>query len=216
MWNTISAKELHASIDACMTPLKSYIPIQVKLELIIKSKATQHIHLHSDNDFMTCHVGESWDEQLLRTANVARDAFKTSSPTTNPNFWTKIQKEIVISEPPSLADVPAHIDFCKGHGGGKNMPYIFDTLQILEVSMPLNRIASGNFFEKTCSLKLPPSELMPFMIHACVIANGIGEKERESVGITITEGKLQSLTKANKARGLQANTLLNMSFLGVV
>lgn len=147
---------------------------------------------------MMCHVGESWDEQLLRTANVARDAFKTSSPTTNPNFWTKIQKEIVISEPPRLADVPAHIDFCKGNGSGKNMQNIFDTLQILEVSMPPNRIASGNFFEKTCSLKLPPSELMPFMIHACVIDNGIGEKELESVGITIAEGNLQSLTKGKR------------------
>ena len=92
--------------------------------------------------------------------------------------WDHVERAVAKSEPPRLKDVPAHVIFLKKYGGGLSQFMILDTLKVLEELMPENRIVSGNFFESLASLKLPPDQLMPRMIHACVLLQATHKSER--------------------------------------
>ena len=114
------------------------------------------------------------------------------------------------SEPPRLKDVPAHVKCLKKYGGGISQFLILDTLKVLEELMPDNRIVSGNFFEFLTTLKLPPDQLMPRMIHACVLLQATHKSERECVGNVVTHAHVKSLASDKlKAKALHCNDVLN-------
>ena len=152
--------------------------------------------------------GESWDEQMLFTARKAKDNLKGKGSNKEPD-WDHVQRAVAASEPPRLCDVPSHIKFLQKWGGGCSQHLVLESLEYIESRMPNDRIVNGNFLEKLASLKLAPSELMPRMVHACILLQAMGPKERECVGCTVTEAHVKSLQGANKAKGMQANTMLN-------
>jgi len=78
--------------------------------------------------------------------------------------------------------------------------------------MPSGRVVSGTFLEKLSLLKFPPDELMPRMVHACVMLQAVGPKDRENVGTTLTEANVKSLATSSKAKGLQANRMISKAY----
>lgn len=127
--------------------------------------------------------------------------------------WSGVSKAIAASEPPRIADIPAHVSFLQKWGGSPTKQHlIMQTLSYLELEMHGDRIVSGSFLGKLASLKLAPAELMPYMVHACVIANAIGDKERENVGCTVTEAHVKSLAGNNKKDALKANDMLKNAY----
>lgn len=137
----------------------------------------------------------------------AMEAFNTSGAKQTID-WDWVARAIVASAPPRLADIVGHIKFCKIWGGGEKQRFMASTLDYINVMMPNGRIVSGTFFEKLGGLKFSPSEFMPLTIHACVMAQAVLPKERENVGITVSEAHIKSLTTTKKQMGLAANAML--------
>ena len=151
--------------------------------------------------------GESWDEQLLLTAKKAQASAKSNHKTKQID-WHWVQRTVAASSPPRLLDVPAHIKFCQKWGGGEDQVLVMETVAYLEAAMPSGRIVNGNFLEKLARLKIAPSDLIPHTIHACVIANAVGNKAHENVGCTVTDVHVRSLVGENKVKGLKANEMI--------
>ena len=84
------------------------------------------------------------------------------------------------------------------------------TLEYLNMKMPQGRLITGNFFGKLCALKFTPEDMtnMTLTVHGCLLANAVGQKERESVGTTITDQFIKSLMGPNRAKGLIAGSII--------
>ena len=150
--------------------------------------------------------GESWDEQLALTSSQARLSYeKTGNKRVD---WDWVQHSVVASEPPRLQDVPAHMAFCKAWGGGESQPYMKKTFDYLNAVMPAGRIVSGSFLQKLASLKFPPRELAPIVVHACVMTQAVLSAEREQIGVSVTDNHVRSLVKEKKDMVMQAETTL--------
>ena len=124
--------------------------------------------------------GGSWDEQLRLTAQKAVESAADNKRHNKPIDCSLVGSTVAASEPPRICDVPAHIKFCQKWGGGEKQSLVFETLDFIELNMPSGRIINGPFFDKLAGRNFPPSELVPRMVHACVIAQAIGTKERET------------------------------------
>ena len=110
-----------------------------------------------------------------------------------------------------MNDVPAHCKFLQRYGGTDHK-FLMDMLAYLDTAMPEGRIVSGNFLDKLATLKLAPKEMLPRVAHACVIVQACGEKERESVGSTLNEGHVKSLTTSRKAAALQGEGIMRRAY----
>ena len=122
--------------------------------------------------------------------------------------WEWVQRNVAASEPPRLTDIPAHIKFLQKWGWGENQRFMLHTLRCLEVAMPAGRIVSGPFIERLATLKFPPSEMIPLMVHACLIAQAIGDKHRDNVACSLTDGHIKSMQARNKVACASANAML--------
>ena len=153
--------------------------------------------------------GQSWDEQLLQLMDEARSSAKQFG---RPN-WDKCKRSVAASQPPRLGDIEGHAKFLQKYGGDEiNYPHTYEMISCLETAMPEGRIVSGSFMEKIASLKASPKELTPRLAHALVIAQACGEKEREGVGLSITENHVKSLASSNKSNDLRAEAILTKSW----
>lgn len=125
--------------------------------------------------------------------------------------WDKVKRAVAASEPPRIQDIISHSKFLQRYAGPKHS-YMKSTLEYLDLAMPEGRIVSGNFFEKLAGLKCPPTEMIPRLMHACVITQACGDKHRENVGATITESQLKSLHTTNRAIALSAEMTIVKGF----
>jgi hypothetical protein len=151
--------------------------------------------------------GESWDEQASFTSQKVIEWIEAHPAEKNVD-WNWVQKQVVASEPPKILDVPAHIKFCQVWGGGTRQKMMTETMDYIQTAMVSERVVSGSFFEKLAQLKFPPHELIPRTVHACLITQAVGPRERDHVGTTLTEPQIKSLMTTNKAKGMQVNTML--------
>ena len=169
-----------------------------------------YVEAHHKRKETPCYVyylqGESWDEQLCYTSAQAATSFATSRG--DKCDWDAVQAAVVSTEPPRLEDVPAHIAFCKIWGGGNKQELMAQTMDYIQQAMPVGRIVSGRFLSKLCSLKFHPSELPPLTIHALVMAQSVLPKDRESIGVSVSDAHVRSLTTTNKAKGKQIDAML--------
>ena len=80
--------------------------------------------------------------------------------------------------------------------------FVRELVEYLKLKMPAGRIVSGHFLGKCASVNLPPDELVPRFINACVKANATcgSEKTREGVGILINEQEVKSIMTTKKRR----------------
>ncbi len=152
---------------------------------------------------MTIIRGESWDEQLRFTASKACEKLVNGEPD-----WEFVQRAVAASEPPRIIDIPEHIKFLQKWGGGKSQQFVFKTMEYLEIKMPSGRIVGGPFIERLADLKLAPSKLMPKTIHACLMAQAVGEKDRDGVACNVTEAHVKSLATSNLEKGMEVNKML--------
>ena len=152
--------------------------------------------------------GESWEEQLLFTAQMATKhiAGKGQAKVVD---WAHVERAVAQSEPPRIKDVPSHVKFLNKYGGGTSQSLMKETLNVLEKLMPEDRIINGTFFDSVAARKLPPNELMPRVIHSCLLLQATHKSERESVGCAITSSHIKSLAGNNKAKGMEAESILN-------
>ena len=112
--------------------------------------------------------------------------------------WAWVQRTVAATEPPRLVDVPAHIKFLKIWGGGADQHFILQTLDYIEQNMQPGRIVNGQFLEKLASVKCSVSDMMPRIVHACLMVQATGHKERESVGLTISDAHVKSIQTSKK------------------
>ena len=154
------------------------------------------------------YIGESWDEQLQNTSQKVIE-YIAANPN-KPIDWNWVTKQVVASEPPRVLDVPGHTAFLQKWGGGSRQQLIMDTLDYINMAMPPGRIVSGSFFEKLGALKFAPGELddMAMVVHGCVMANATCPKDRENVGIAVSEAHVKSLMTTNKTAGLEAGKII--------
>ena len=112
--------------------------------------------------------GESWDEQLMVTAQKAAES--AHSNRVRVIDWDWVQRAVVATEPPRLTDVPAHIAFCQKWGGGVNQTFTKNTVNYLNESMRPDRIVSGSFLKSLGNLKCTPQDVerLVYTVHACV------------------------------------------------
>ena len=92
--------------------------------------------------------------------------------------WGLVVAIVSASTPPYLADLEHHIEFLKKWGGGIKQQLVIDTLEYIAVAMPQGRIVLGSFIGKLASLKFEAKDQMPYMVHACLMLQACGEKER--------------------------------------
>ena len=143
-------------------------------------------------------LGETWDEQMAMTIHYAK---KSAQDNKGKIDWEWVKKAVAKTEPPRMQDVPAHVKFLTKYGGGAQTQHLMlRTMRILEMKMPSGRIVSGSFFDRVASLKLPPKEEMPHVMHGCIILQAIGDKERESIGSIVTDAHVRSLAGNKKSR----------------
>ena len=113
------------------------------------------------------------------------------------------------SEPPRLLDIPHHISFLKIYGGGAGRQVYLDKLfEYINVAMPTGRIVSGSFLGKLAALKFRPAEMIPLTVLGCVMAQAVLPKDRENVGMSVTEGNVRSLMTDKKEVGKKVNDIL--------
>jgi hypothetical protein len=168
-----------------------------------------YIYMHMHPFFAFTYIGESWDEQLQLTALKVIEFVDSHKANTNVD-WDWVSKQVVMSEPPRLLDVPAHAKFCQHWGGGKRQQLTLETLDFINSGMPVGRIVSGAFFEKLVAIKVTPTEheSMAMFVHACVLANAVGPKDRENIGITVTEQHVKTISTSNRAASLEAGKII--------
>ena len=152
-------------------------------------------------------IGESWEEQMLFTVQTAVESAKNSRD--KMIDWDAVERNVAASEPPRLRDVPSHVKFLSKYGGGTKQQLAKKTLTILESLMPENRIVSGNFFDELAKLKLPTKELLPNIMHACVLLQATNKAERENVGNAVTAGMIKSLASKNNSKAKEGEAVLN-------
>ena len=111
--------------------------------------------------------GETWDEQLLYVADKCAASSKNGKGIVD---WAWAQRAVATAEPPRLADLPSHIRFAKKWGGGDSQVFIRELVTYLNNRMPPRRVVPGNFFDKLAAVSLPPDQLVPRFVNACIKA----------------------------------------------
>ena len=128
--------------------------------------------------------GESWDEQLRFTVQKAIAKTIGSGSQTQPD-WHSVLAIVAASSPPFLADLPSHVNFLKKWGGGLKQQLALDTLEYIAKAMPQGRIVHGSFIEKLAALKFEVKEQMPYMVHALLLLQACGDKEKTVLGLRL-------------------------------
>ena len=151
--------------------------------------------------------GESWDEQFRFTVQkaIAKTIGRGSQQTAD---WIMVSAIVAASRPPYLSDLEHHIEFLKKWGGGIKQQLALDTLEYIGMTMPQGRIVHGSFIGKLAALKLGITEQMPYMVHAALMLQACGEKTLNGAGASLTNNDPGMLATKLKAKGLQANSII--------
>ena len=111
--------------------------------------------------------GETWDEQFRSLAQGIADACKSSKG--KPIDYLKVAKQVIASEPPRKADIPAQLEFCKKWGGGETQNYSLDICTF--VRLVKTTIVSAATFENLNALKTKADQSCPNFVAAVVKSN---------------------------------------------
>ena len=131
-------------------------------------------------------------------------ATKSATDNDGKTEWHAVEKNVAATEPPRIKDIPSHAKFLRCWGGRPtDHHYLRDTMEYLETSMPEGRIIPGTFLDKMSSLKFKPQEMMPRMVHACLITQACGVKDKEKIGCTLTENMVKGLAASCKNDALK-------------
>ncbi len=114
-----------------------------------------------------------------------------------------------MSQPPSVGDIDAHIRFLKKWGGGTEQLFVGDIVRYCNIRMPHGRLVTGSFIEKLAGVSLPPNELVPRFIAACVKANAVCDNSHNSnVGQLVKHSDVSSIATTLKAECKQADMIM--------
>ena len=122
--------------------------------------------------------------------------------------WDKISHSIRSTQPPCVADLPAHIAFCKKYGGGTKQVLLKSTLEYLTIAMPHGRKVSGNFIKALADVPISAAVQLPRLLHAAIKIQATCKHVEDDTGRQVTLADVKGLTGKFAAVASRAQNIL--------
>jgi hypothetical protein len=170
---------------------------QLRWEIHAALPQTTKIIVSALNTVMQVGEGESWMQNLRKLAEEA-SAYKGKVD------MVACQKNVLKSQPPRAADVPAMGKYLVAWGGLPSGVHVNELCDSLSYFMPTGRIVSGTFFDAMAQLRFPVDFIPSHLVNAFLFTHAAKDHGvQDNIARYITKPDLFQLQNVKKAQLLK-------------